>query len=179
MKNKRFGVMSLMMMLVLTLALTACTKDEAPKNNAGNDKTNGASNGVEEPGVPNDEKPDGDTGNDGKEEPTENPKENSNENSKENPKEDPDNNAKDDPKDAAKTAKQGTGIYKGQMDSHSIEIETADGPTPFQLADGMEAVLEKLTEEDPVTFEYVEKAIEGDDTVKQLVLTKLEKAASK
>jgi len=170
MKNIRFGVLSLIMMLILAAALTACTKDETPKNspanNATNDSTNdsnsGSTNGVEEPGVPEDES---------QEDPGKAPQED--------PEDVPKGNTKDDANDASTTTKQGTGIYNGQMDSHSIEIQTADGPTAFQLADGMDAVLEKLTEDDPVAFEYVEQAIEGDDTNKQLVLTKLEKAASK
>ncbi|MFD0717564.1 hypothetical protein [Paenibacillus sp. GCM10027626] len=74
-----------------------------------------------------------------------------------------------------KEIKQGKGTYNGQQDSHSIEIQTADGPTPFQIEADLADVLDDLQLDEPVTFEYYEKAIEGDDTVKQLILTKLEK----
>lgn len=67
----------------------------------------------------------------------------------------------------------GTGVYVGQIDSHSVEIETKEGPTAFEITAGMESVLEKLNTDDAVVFEYVEKAVEGDATVKQRVLSKL------
>ncbi|WP_375102412.1 hypothetical protein ACDZ28_17905 [Paenibacillus sp. RS8] len=67
----------------------------------------------------------------------------------------------------------GTGVYVGQIDSHSVEIETKEGPTAFEITAGMESILEKLNTDDSVVFEYVEKAVEGDATVKQRVLSKL------
>lgn len=67
----------------------------------------------------------------------------------------------------------GTGVYVGQIDNHSIEIETEEGPTAFELGAGTESVLEGLSMDDPVVFEYVEKAIEGDASVKQRVISKL------
>jgi len=73
---------------------------------------------------------------------------------------------------------QGTGTYVGQIDTHSIEIEGTDGPAAYQLAEGMEAVLEALQEGDEVSFEYVEQAVEGDDSVKQLILTSLSKSGT-
>lgn len=71
---------------------------------------------------------------------------------------------------------QGTGSYVGQIDSHSIEIETEEGPTAFELDAGTESVLEGLEMEDPVVFEYVEKPVEGDPSVVQRILSKLSKA---
>lgn len=71
---------------------------------------------------------------------------------------------------------QGTGSYVGQIDSHSIEIETEEGPTAFELGAGTESVLEGLEMEDPVVFEYVEKPVEGDPSVVQRILSKLSKA---
>lgn len=68
---------------------------------------------------------------------------------------------------------EGTGVYIGQIDNHSIEIETEEGPTAFELGAGVESVLEGLNMDDPVVFEYVEKAIEGDASVKQRVISKL------
>jgi hypothetical protein len=73
---------------------------------------------------------------------------------------------------------QGTGQYVGQIDTHSIEINGPEGPAAYQLADGMEAVLETLNEGDEISFEYYEQAVEGDDTVKQLILTTLSKSGS-
>ena len=67
----------------------------------------------------------------------------------------------------------GTGVYVGQIDNHSIEIETEEGPTAFELGVGIESVLESLNMNDPVDFEYVEKAVEGDASVKQRVISKL------
>jgi hypothetical protein len=76
------------------------------------------------------------------------------------------------PKAEAKVIK-GTGTYVGQIDGHSVEIETKEGPTAFEISAGMESTLENLNMDDPVVFEYVEKAVAGDATVKQLVLSKL------
>lgn len=67
----------------------------------------------------------------------------------------------------------GTGIYVGQIDNHSVEIETVDGPTAFELGAGTENAPDSLNMDDPVIFEYVEKAVEGDETVKQRILSKL------
>ncbi len=80
--------------------------------------------------------------------------------------------------DQAPATIQGTGQYVGQIDSHSIEIDGPEGPAAYQVAEGMEAVLEVLNEGDAITFEYYEQAVEGDSSVKQLILTSLSKAAS-
>ncbi|ASA20105.1 hypothetical protein [Paenibacillus donghaensis] len=68
---------------------------------------------------------------------------------------------------------QGKGIYLGQIDNHSVEIQTEEGPTAFELGAGTETAPEKLNTDDTVTFEYVEKAIEGDSSVKQRILSRL------
>ncbi len=80
--------------------------------------------------------------------------------------------------DQAPATIQGTGQYVGQIDTHSIEIDGPEGPAAYQLAEGMEAVLEVLDKGDDITFEYYEQAVEGDASVKQLILTSLSKAAS-
>jgi hypothetical protein len=80
--------------------------------------------------------------------------------------------------DKAPDTIQGTGQYVGQIDTHSIEINGPEGPAAYQLAEGMEIVLETLQEGDNIAFEYYERAVEGDDTVKQLVLTSISKSAS-
>ncbi len=69
--------------------------------------------------------------------------------------------------------KQGTGTYVGQIDNNSIEIETADGPTAFRLDEGMDQVISKLQGNESVSFEYWEQPIEGEEELKQLILTKL------
>lgn len=71
------------------------------------------------------------------------------------------------------TVLKGTGVYVGQIDGHSIEIQTKEGPTTFEISEGMESVLEKLNENDHVAFEYTEKSVNGDATIKQRVLLKL------
>jgi len=72
--------------------------------------------------------------------------------------------------------KQGRGSYNGQMDPHTIEIQTADGPNAFQLEEGVAETLDDLELDESIIFEYYEKTVDGDNAVKQLVITKLEKA---
>ncbi|MBT2287582.1 hypothetical protein J7E73_00230 [Paenibacillus albidus] len=67
----------------------------------------------------------------------------------------------------------GTGIFVGQIDNHSVEIETKEGPTAFELGEGLENAADDLNTDDPVAFEYVEKAVGEDPSVKQRVLSKL------
>lgn len=55
-----------------------------------------------------------------------------------------------------------TGIYNGQADVHTIEIETEDGPVAFQLSLGARDDVEELTEEEEVTYTYWE---DGDERV--------------
>lgn len=47
-----------------------------------------------------------------------------------------------------------TGIYNGQQDSHTIEIETNDGPTAFQLSDNAKKQIASLQIGKKVTFTY-------------------------
>lgn len=49
------------------------------------------------------------------------------------------------------------GIYNGQADPHTIEIETAEGPTAFQLSDAARKDVEKLTDYDEVIYTYYKK----------------------
>lgn len=71
--------------------------------------------------------------------------------------------------------KQGTGVYNGAADPHTVEIETNGEVQSFQLGDGLDTVVAGLKEGDSVAFEYSEKAVEGDATTKQLILTKIQK----
>lgn len=72
---------------------------------------------------------------------------------------------------------QSTGTYVGQIDNHSVEIETEEGPIAFELGLGTENAPAELEMNDPVIIEYVEKAVEGDPSVVQRVLSKLIKAS--
>ncbi|MBW4083826.1 hypothetical protein [Paenibacillus sp. S150] len=72
---------------------------------------------------------------------------------------------------------QGTGIYVGQIDNHSVEIKTEEGATAFELGAGLEKAPDALSMDDPVVFEYVERSVEGDSSVVQRVLSKLERSA--
>lgn len=49
------------------------------------------------------------------------------------------------------------GIYNGQVDPHTIEIETAEGPTAFQLSDTARKDVEKLNDYDEVIYTYYQK----------------------
>lgn len=70
----------------------------------------------------------------------------------------------------------GTGIYVGQIDNHSVEIETEEGPTAFELGAGMENAPEGLEMNDAVVFAYVENVVGNDATAVQRVLSSLSKA---
>lgn len=72
----------------------------------------------------------------------------------------------------------GTGIYVGQIDNHSVEIKTEEGATSFELGAGVEKSLETLNMDDPVVFEYAKRSVEGDSTISQRVLSKLEKKSA-
>lgn len=151
--KKPTTLFSMLLAVILTLALTACggEKPAAP----GSDSEDPIQTPVTDPADqadPNDNAgatdPDGQTDSDGQ----------------------------TDPAGTDNETKQGSGSYTGQIDNHSVEIIVNGEPTSFQLSEGMDAVLEQLNKDDAVTFEYYEKAIEGDDTVKQRILTKLEKS---
>ncbi|MDO7908804.1 hypothetical protein Q5741_20680 [Paenibacillus sp. JX-17] len=67
------------------------------------------------------------------------------------------------------------GVYNGAADPHTVEIELNGQATAFQLGEGLENTVNDFEEGDKVNIEYLEKAVEGDSTVKQLILTKIEK----
>lgn len=71
---------------------------------------------------------------------------------------------------------QGSGTYVGQMDTHSVEIVTEEGPTAFELGTGTADAPELLEMDDPVVFTYVEKIVGNDPVVIQRVLSSLTKA---
>jgi hypothetical protein len=63
-----------------------------------------------------------------------------------------------------------TGIYNGQMDPHTIQIESESGINAYQLSENSLQQIELLEEEDYVTFTYIE------NENNQLVLQTIEKA---
>lgn len=58
------------------------------------------------------------------------------------------------------------GIYNGQQDPHTIEIETAEGPTAFQLTEEAKLDVEKLTEGDEVIYTYYK---DGEQLIIELI----------
>lgn len=52
-----------------------------------------------------------------------------------------------------------TGIYNGQADPHTIEIETAEGPIAFQLTIEARDDIEALIEGREVTYHYTEDGL--------------------
>jgi hypothetical protein len=90
------------------------------------------------------------------------------------PYEDPakaNNGGIEEPADPVKVSE---GTYSGLSDSHSIEIETATGTIPMQITEEQKSTLEALPDNAKVKFEYKEKAIEGEATLKQNWLVKIE-----
>ncbi|MFS0723439.1 hypothetical protein [Paenibacillus sp. 1P07SE] len=71
----------------------------------------------------------------------------------------------------------GEGTFVGIMDTHSIEIETVDGPTAFQYEDAMTEAINALEPDSQVQFEYYEETQDvGGEQVTQLWLVTIEAA---
>ncbi|WP_408892459.1 hypothetical protein [Paenibacillus taichungensis] len=70
------------------------------------------------------------------------------------------------------------GILTGWADPHTVEIRVKAEPMSFQVGEDLQKSLDDIDDEDSVQFKYVEKAIEGDTTTKQLVLTEIAKVES-
>ncbi|MGK9251314.1 hypothetical protein [Paenibacillus humicus] len=66
------------------------------------------------------------------------------------------------------------GLYNGAADPHTVEIQSDGQPQSYQLGEGVGT--EGIDEGSEVFFIYKEQPVEGDASVKQLVLTKLAKA---
>ncbi len=74
-------------------------------------------------------------------------------------------------------AKQGKGTWVGLEDSHSAEIMMNGVPESFQLSENVQGTADGLNPDDPVEFEYEEKAIEGEASLKQKTIIKLGKTS--
>lgn len=77
--------------------------------------------------------------------------------------------------DSVSETKQGTGEFVGLADPHTAEIKMAAESASFQLGEGTDEAVLGLKTGDPVSFEYVEKSLEGENAGTQLILTKIEK----
>lgn len=71
--------------------------------------------------------------------------------------------------------KQGVGEFIGLADAHTAEIKTESGTASYQLGEGADTAVSGMKSGDQVTFEYVEKTLEGDNAGTQLIITKIEK----
>lgn len=77
-------------------------------------------------------------------------------------------------KEPAAAVKVNEGTFNGLIDSHSIEVETNAGVIVLQVTDEQSSTLDSLPDDAKVKFEYTEKAIEGDASIKQNWLIKIE-----
>lgn len=65
----------------------------------------------------------------------------------------------------------GTGIYTGQADPHTVEIEMDGKATAFQLGEGVDAGIGSLNEGDAVSFEYTKGSLAGGLTITKIAKT--------
>ncbi|WP_440111376.1 hypothetical protein [Paenibacillus sp. QZ-Y1] len=70
------------------------------------------------------------------------------------------------------------GVLTGWADPHTVEIRVNEKPMSFQVGEDVQKSLDDIDDEDSVQFKYVEKAIEGDPTTKQLILKEIVKIES-
>ena len=146
-------------LLAVMLATSACSGANANQENKGNEQPGTTNEGPVVSELPEDTgviEPDV-SAPEPTEEPTEEPAGNG--------------GATEEPADPVKVNE---GTYSGLVDSHSIEIETAEGAIPLQITDELKSKLEALPEDAKVKFEYTEKAIEGEADLKQNWLVKIE-----
>ncbi|MBB6633552.1 hypothetical protein [Cohnella thailandensis] len=71
---------------------------------------------------------------------------------------------------------EGSGVYNGQVDNHSIEVEFNGEPTVFQIDSDVSEKISDWNEGIKVKFEYTEESIDsGGQTLKQLTIVAIEK----
>ncbi|MEC0242326.1 hypothetical protein P4H66_21190 [Paenibacillus dokdonensis] len=75
--------------------------------------------------------------------------------------------------------KEGAGSFTGLADSHTVEIIVEGKPVSFQFGKELKQAVERIKPDQQVEFKYEEKAIEGDATLKQLILTGITKSEAK
>lgn len=70
---------------------------------------------------------------------------------------------------------EGTGKYVGLQDSHSVEIETDQGPAGFQVTPEIAEKIGSWEENTPVKFQYIVEKMEVDDgTVEQKTIVSID-----
>ncbi|RUS45401.1 hypothetical protein [Cohnella sp. AR92] len=71
---------------------------------------------------------------------------------------------------------EGTGVYNGQVDNHSIEIEFNGEPTVFQIGSDVSDRISNWNEGIKIKFEYTESNIDsGGQTFKQYTIVTIDK----
>lgn len=73
------------------------------------------------------------------------------------------------------TEKESSGTYNGQIDNHSIEIESADGIRAYQIDDEISDKLSAWDEGIKVKFKYKVNEVKGDgETIEQYIITSID-----
>lgn len=80
------------------------------------------------------------------------------------------------PKEDSPVVKEGEGSFTGLADSHTVEIIVDGHPMSFQFGEDLSQAIESIKPDQTVSFTYEEKAIEGEASLKQLVLKEIHKA---
>lgn len=89
---------------------------------------------------------------------------------------DQENNRPSEPEVIVKEAR---GTFTGLADSHTIEVILENGePQAYQFDESLMEEISILQENDTVSLKYEEKAIEGEDTLKQRVLIEIMKTGT-
>jgi len=70
-------------------------------------------------------------------------------------------------KEAGEQALQGEGVFVGIADSHSIEVETADGYLVFQYTDELSDAINKLNPDSKVKYSYTVKKLDDGSGLEQ------------
>ena len=78
--------------------------------------------------------------------------------------------------DASPETLSGTGEYVGLQDSHSVEITTEEGPTPFQVTPEIAEKVDPWEKGTPVKFQYTSETLDANgENVEQNIIISIEK----
>jgi hypothetical protein len=70
----------------------------------------------------------------------------------------------------------GTGEFEGLQDSHSVEITTDKGPTPFQVTPEVAEIVDQWEQGTPVKFQYTSETLDASgEKVEQNIIISIEK----
>ncbi|WP_408894140.1 hypothetical protein [Paenibacillus taichungensis] len=67
------------------------------------------------------------------------------------------------------------GVFTGWADPHTVEIRIDEESMAFQVAKDVEKYFDNIEDKDLVCFKYVDKPVENDFSVEQLLLTEIHK----